>query len=127
MNGNFREKVYFSYEDQVLFVFDVLLEDEVILLLNTKKKVKLKPKNLFIKDDSLYMHMGDATVKFAEQGLIKIAKLLEGGNNQFYIRSDQYPLRTVYKQRLHLFFYGKIGCLYCFYTHKYVDYFSSVF
>jgi hypothetical protein len=87
VNGNFREKVYFSYEDQVLFVFDVLLEDEVILLLNTKKKVKLKPKNLFIKDDSLYMHMGDATVKFAEQGLIKIAKLLEGGNNQFYIRS----------------------------------------
>lgn len=87
-NGNFKEKVYFTYEDQALFVFDVLLEDEVILILNTKKEVKLKPKNLFIKDDSLYMHMGDETVKFAERGLMKIAKLIEDENNQYYIRSQ---------------------------------------
>jgi hypothetical protein len=85
-NCNIKEKVYFTYEDQALFVFDVLLEGEVVLILNTKKKVKLKPKKLFIKDDSLYMHMGEETVKFAEQGLVKIAKLLEDKNNRVYIR-----------------------------------------
>jgi hypothetical protein len=86
-NGNLKEKVYFNYEDQALFVFDVLLGDEVILILNTQKKVRLKPRKLFIKDDSLYMHLGDETVKFAERGLMKIAKLIEDENNQFYIRS----------------------------------------
>ena len=85
-NGNFKEKVYFTYEDQALFVFEVLLEDEIILILNTKKKVRLKPKNLFIKNDCLYMHMGHETVKFVERGLMKIAKLLENENNRFYIR-----------------------------------------
>jgi hypothetical protein len=85
-NGNFKEKVYFTYEDQALFVFDVLLEDEIILILNTKKKVGLKPRNLFIKNDSLYMRMGHETVKFVERGLMKIAKLLENENNLYYIR-----------------------------------------
>ena len=87
VNGDLKEKVYFTYEDQALFVFDVLFKDEVILVLNTQKEVKLKPKNLFIKDDNLYMHMGDETVKFVEQGLMKIAKILEDDSNQLYIRS----------------------------------------
>ena len=86
-NGNIKEKVYFTYEDQALFVFDVLFEDGVILILNTKKRVKLKPRNLFIKSDSLYMRLGDETIKFVERGLMKIAKLLENENNRFYIRS----------------------------------------
>jgi len=85
-NGNFTEKVYFPYEDQALFVFNVLFNDDVTLVLNTKKKVKLKPRKLFIKNDCLYMHMGEEIIKFAEQGLMKIARLLEEENDRLFIR-----------------------------------------
>src|SRR5210317_1057507 len=37
------EKVYFHYEDTALFVFDVHLESDIMLVLNTKKRIKLKP------------------------------------------------------------------------------------
>jgi hypothetical protein len=87
-NEQFREKVYFTYEDQALFVFDVLRKNEVILVLNTKRRIKLKPRCLFIKNDSLYMRMGKETIKFAEQGLVKIAQDLEDDEDgQLYIRS----------------------------------------
>ena len=86
-NESFREKVYFPYEDQALFVFDVIRNHDIILVLNTKKQVKLKPKKLFIKNDSLYMRLGDETVKFSEQGLLKIAPLLEDENGQLFVHS----------------------------------------
>ena len=85
-NENYTEKVYFPYEDQALFVFDLVRDKGIILILNTKKQIKLKPQNLFIKDDSLYMQMGGETIKFAEQGLMKMADLLEDENDQFFIR-----------------------------------------
>ena len=86
VNGNYAEKVYFSYEDQALFVFDVIRQDGVSLVLNTKKKIKLKPRKLFIKNDCLYMRMGEEIIKFAEQGLMKIAQLLEEESDQLFIR-----------------------------------------
>ena len=86
LNGNYREKVYFPYEDQALFVFDVIRQDEVTLILNTKKQVALDPQRLFIKDDNLYMRMGDETIKFVEHGLMKMAPLLEEKDGRFYIR-----------------------------------------
>ena len=85
-NEHYTEKVYFPYEDQALFVFDLVQDKGIILILNTKKQIKLKPKKLFIKDDSLYMQMGSETIKFAEQGLMKIADFLEDENDQFFIR-----------------------------------------
>ncbi|CAB1058891.1 hypothetical protein D1BOALGB6SA_3649 [Olavius sp. associated proteobacterium Delta 1] len=85
-NGNCAEKVYFPYEDQALFVFNVIQQDDVTLVLNTNKQVKLQPHKLFIKNDCLYMHMGEEIIKFAEQGLIKIAQLLEEENGQLFIR-----------------------------------------
>lgn len=85
-NGNHAEKVYFRYEDQALFVFNVIRQDDVTLVLNTKKKIKLKPRKLFIKNDCLYMHMGEEIIKFAEQGLMQIAPLLEEENDQLFIR-----------------------------------------
>jgi hypothetical protein len=84
---NFIEKVYFHYEDKALFVFDVIPESDIMLVLNTKKQIKLKPKKLLIKDDSLYMHLGDEIIKFAEQGLLKIAPLLEEEGDLLFIRS----------------------------------------
>ena len=86
VNGNYREKVYFPYEDQALFVFDVIRQDDITLILNTKKQIVLDPESLFIKDDNLYMRMGDETIKFVEHGLMKLAPLLEDEDGRFYIR-----------------------------------------
>ena len=85
-NGDYAEKVYFPYEDQALFVFDVISQDSITLVLNTKEQVRLKPRKLFTKNDSLYMQMGGEIIKFAEQGLIKIARYLEDDNDRLYIR-----------------------------------------
>ena len=85
-NENYAEKVYFPYEDQALFVFDVIRQNDVTLVLNTKQQIKLRPRKLFIKNDCLYMHGVEDIIKFAEQGLMKIAQLLEEENDQLYIR-----------------------------------------
>jgi hypothetical protein len=85
-NGNTAEKVYFPYKDQALFVFNVIRQDDVILVLNTRKQIRLMPRKLFTRNDCLYMHMGDEIIKFAEQGLMKIARLLEEENDRLYIR-----------------------------------------
>jgi hypothetical protein len=84
---DYREKVYFFYEDTALFVFDVLKQEEVILILNTKKRMKLKPKKLFVKNDNLYMDQGEDSIKFSEQALIRIANLLEYVEDQVFIRT----------------------------------------
>ena len=86
INGNYREKVYFPFEDQALFVFDVIRQNEITLVLNTKKQIVLDPESLFIKDDNLYMRMGEENIKFGEQGLMKIAPLLEDKTGRIYIR-----------------------------------------
>ncbi len=80
-----QEKVYFRYEDSALFVVDLFKDNDITLILNTKKHIKLKPRNLFIKNDSLYMRMEEETIKFAERGLMKIADLLEYDNDQYFI------------------------------------------
>jgi hypothetical protein len=86
LNGNYREKVYFPYEDQALFVFDVIRQGDITLVLNTGRHVMLRPEHLFIKDDNLYMRLGDEIVKFAEKGLVGIAPNLEDEQGRFYIR-----------------------------------------
>jgi hypothetical protein len=86
LNGSYMEKVYFPYEDQALFVFDVIRQEDITLVLNTNRHVRLEPENLFIKDDSLYMRLGDEIVKFAENGLVKIAPSLEDEQGRLCIR-----------------------------------------
>lgn len=95
-NANYAEKVYFPYEDQALFVFDVIRQNEVILVLNTGRQVKLKPQKLFIKNDCLYMHLDREIIKFAEGGLLKIAQLIEEKNGRMYIRvkNRRYEIST---------------------------------
>ena len=39
---HFREKVYFPYEDTPLFVFDVLTGENIEIVLNTRKRMKLR-------------------------------------------------------------------------------------
>jgi hypothetical protein len=81
-----QEKVYFHYEDTALFAVDLIKDNVITLILNTKKQIKLKPRNLFIHDDNLYMRMGVETIKFTERGLMKISDLLEYDNNQYFIK-----------------------------------------
>ena len=80
------EKVYFPYDDCALFVFDVLGEDDTALVLNTHKRITLKPKKLFIQADSLYMQAGQERIKFTERSLMKLAGRIEEQNDQYFIR-----------------------------------------
>jgi hypothetical protein len=81
-----QEKVYFHYEDTALFAVDLIKDNDITLILNTQKQVELKPRNLFIRGDNLYMRMGEETIKFAERGLMKISDLLEYDNDQYFMR-----------------------------------------
>ena len=83
---NLREKVYFHYEDTALFVVDLIKDNDITLTLNTKRRVKLKPKNLFTRNDNLYMRMGKETIKFSERGLMKISDFLEFSDEQYFIK-----------------------------------------
>jgi hypothetical protein len=95
--GNLREKVYFHYEDTALFAVDLIKDQEVTLILNTKRQIKLKPKNLFTKDDNLYMRLGKETIKFAERGLMKISDLMEFGDKHYFIKVNNRRYRIVEK------------------------------
>jgi len=95
--GNLREKVYFHYEDTALFAVDLIKDEDITLILNTKKQLKLKPKNLFIKNDNLYMRLGQETIKFVERGLMKISDLLEFKDDQYFIKVKNRRYRIVQK------------------------------
>ncbi|MFC1863274.1 MFS transporter permease [Thermodesulfobacteriota bacterium] len=82
---HYREKVYFPYEDTALFIFHVLKGDEIILVLNTGRRVKLKPRRLFIKGDFLYMYLGKERIKFAEMALITVSDYMEDKDGRFFI------------------------------------------
>ena len=92
------EKVYFPYEDKALFVFDVIENDDIMLVLNTKKRTRLKPKKLFIENDHLYMQLGNEVIKFAEQGLMKISSFLEEEGDGLFIRSKNRRYRIPTKE-----------------------------
>lgn len=95
INGDRIEKVYFPYEDTALFVTDVLPGDTVRLLLNTGKETPLCPEALFIRDDNLYMERKDERIKFSERGLLKLADMLEGDDDAYFLRmgGDRYRIR----------------------------------
>jgi hypothetical protein len=80
------EKAYFPFEDAALFVFDVVEGEEIILVLNTQKRIRQRPKRLFTRGDSLYMLLGEDAIKFTENSLVKIAKMLEFRQDQSFVR-----------------------------------------
>lgn len=93
-HDHYIEKVYFRYEDTALFVFDLIIDRDITLVLNTKKRIPLEPRKLFIAGDKLYMRLNDEIIKFAEQTLMKIASLLEEEDDGFFIRlnNKRYPI-----------------------------------
>jgi hypothetical protein len=95
--GNLQEKVYFHYEDTALFAVDLIIGENITLILNTKRQIKLKPKNLFIRNDNLYMRLSQETIKFAERGLMKISDLLEFKDDQYFLKVKDRKYRIVEK------------------------------
>ena len=83
---DYLEKTYFPYEDTALFVFDVIKKEEITLVLNTQKRVKLKPRKLFIKEDHLYLQIGEDRIKFTENSLVKIGDFLVFDGKECFIR-----------------------------------------
>ena len=86
VNGDIYEKVYFRHEDTALFVFDVLPEDDLTLVLNTGRRMALDPAALFIRNDALYFRNGPELIKFNEASMLKISR-------HFTITGDQCFLR----------------------------------
>ena len=71
------EKVYFRHEDTALFVFAVIFNDDIILKLNTGKRLALNPEDLYVKDDNLYISDKDGRIKFSERALMQISSIIE--------------------------------------------------
>ena len=86
--NDMEEKVYFRCEDGAIFVFDIIDANNLTLVLNTGKKVKLNPEKLWIKHDSLYMQDGGEQIKFTEQSLMKISNLIENKDGRYCIRVE---------------------------------------
>jgi len=85
----FREKVYFPYEDTALFVFDVQEKDQdIILKLNTGQEVLLPPDKLFIDNDHLYMDLDGERVKFSERALVSVSRFMQFDAEQDKARID---------------------------------------
>ena len=86
MMDDVQEKVYFPYEDTALFVFNIIRDADIVLALNTGRHVKIRPTQLSIEDDHLYMQLGQERIKFSQQSLLKISDLIEEENEQYFIR-----------------------------------------
>jgi hypothetical protein len=100
--GDRIEKVYFHYEDTALFVFDVIKGEEIVLVLNTQKKIKLRPTKLFVIEDSLYVTSGEHRVKFTDNSLVRLWDLLgyEGDDYFITVKGRRYKIRQVEKGTL---------------------------
>ena len=97
--GDRVEKVYFHYEDTALFVFDVIKGEEIFLVLNTQKKIKLRPKKLFVNEDDLYVTSGEHRIKFTDNSLIRIWDLLhyEGDDYFITVKGRRYMIKQMKK------------------------------
>jgi hypothetical protein len=83
------EKVYFRYEDTALFVFDVILNGQIDLVLNTGSRIRLAPAALYVQDDHLYFRHGEDRIKFTERALMKLADRLEFNRDRYYFKSGE--------------------------------------
>jgi hypothetical protein len=58
---------------------------------------QIRARKLWIKDDSLYINMGEDQIKFSEHGLVRIADLIEYENDQYFmrVRHRRYKIQQV--------------------------------
>lgn len=88
------EKVYFSYEDTALFVIDVKVGKDILLILNTGQTLEFESGQLSIKDDNLYFQTADHRIKFLSRALIKFSEFMteKDGQYLFTINGRTYPV-----------------------------------
>ena len=89
------EKVYFHYEDTALFVSDIKENENIILILNSNDTIKFNPRQLFTRDDNLYVQTPEHRVKFKDRALLKISKFMEEKDGQllFKLEGKTYPVQ----------------------------------
>ena len=95
------EKVYFKYEDTALFVFDIdnaNHSDKICLILNTKEKIPLDPKAVFIQNDNLYVEHEGHRIKFIDRAMLKLAHRLKFDQRQYRLEFSgkiyEIPIRS---------------------------------
>ena len=84
-----REKVYFRFADTALFVFEIIQDKDLLLVLNTGEQLPLHPKDLCVDNDALYVIKGEERVKFTQKCLMKISGRLDTDGSTYLIRIDQ--------------------------------------
>ncbi|MBU1343187.1 MAG: MFS transporter permease [Proteobacteria bacterium] len=94
----YEEKVYFPYEDTVLFVSDVIVQEEkdITLALNNNDTIKLDAGKLYNREDNLYLQTPEHRIKFTSRALLKISKFMEEKNGQLFliIKGNTYPVQS---------------------------------
>jgi hypothetical protein len=89
-----REKVYFRYADTPLFLVDTLPGAPHRLLMNTGECIAMRPQDLFVARDNLYLQRGEERIKFHERLLLKLSRCIEYRESGYAIRIDDvwYPI-----------------------------------
>ena len=82
------EKVYFPYEDTVLFVSRITEGSRPVMCINTGAQIPLDPRKLFTKNDDLYYQNGEDLIKFNENALLSLAGYLDEVDDKFAIVID---------------------------------------
>jgi hypothetical protein len=82
--GEVHEKVYFRYEETALFGVAVSAESDLMVILNTQERIKLRPEKLFIKNDCLFMHYQDTLIKFTDRCMMWLAEYIEENEGIYY-------------------------------------------
>jgi hypothetical protein len=90
-SDTYREKVYFPYEDTALFVCDVVLQDPILLKLNTGRELILNPQQVFIQNDQLYLQADDEHIKFTDNSLMRLSKYLVIKSDRYFLILDGQP------------------------------------
>ncbi len=83
-----REKVYFPCEETAIFVVQVIQGSPVQLVLNTEKIIRLKPEQLYMENDQLYIQQEDGLIKFSQKALMAFAPLLDEVDGQLFLCMD---------------------------------------
>ncbi len=90
------EKVYFPYEDCVLFAVDLVVADPITLILNTGNRVRLSPQKMMLKGDDLYMVSGQDRIKFNPRCLIKNSERITCEGECYFIEvaGEKHPIAS---------------------------------
>lgn len=95
-HGGVYEKVYFRCQETALFVTDLIGEDPVQMLINTGDRMDLSPGMLFIRNDQLYHRKGDEIVKFSQNALVTISRMIEfsAGGCTIRLQGKKYAIQN---------------------------------